>query len=114
MGAVARFLLGNASNNWFGTEFPYGILLVNILGSLIMGILFVILVEKSLLPAIWRSTLLVGFLGAFTTFSTFSLQTLSLIETGRLAAAAVYVIASVTLCLFAVTIGIYITRELTT
>jgi len=55
LGAVARFLLGNASNNWFGTEFPYGILLVNILGSLIMGILFVILVEKSLLPAIWFS-----------------------------------------------------------
>lgn len=114
LGAVARFLLGNAANDWFGTEFPYGILIINVLGSLCMGILFVMLVEKSFLPAIWRSTLLVGFLGAFTTFSTFSLQTLSLIETGRVAAAAGYVISSVTLCIFAVTIGIFVTRELTT
>ena len=113
LGAVARYLLGQGVNLWFGTDFPYGILLINIIGSLLMGILFVILVEKSMFPVILRSTLLVGFLGAFTTFSTFSLQTLSLIETGRLGAAATYVVASVILCLIAVSIGIFATRELT-
>ena len=113
LGAVARYLLGQGANLWFGTDFPYGILLINIIGSLLMGILFVILVEKSMFPVILRSTLLVGFLGAFTTFSTFSLQTLSLIETGRLGAAATYVVASVILCLIAVSIGLFATRELT-
>ncbi|MFT7685287.1 MAG: CrcB protein [Candidatus Azotimanducaceae bacterium] len=113
LGAVARYLMGQSVNLWFGTEFPYGILIINIVGSLFMGVLFVILVEKSLFPPIWRSVVLVGFLGAFTTFSTFSLQTLSLIETGRLIAAATYVLASVFLCLIAVSIGIFATRELT-
>ena len=114
LGAVSRYVLVGLTDNWLGSEFPYGILFINILGSLLMGILFVMLVEKSQFPPIWRSTLMVGFLGAFTTFSSFSLQTLSLIETGRLVAAATYVFTSVIVCIIAVGLGIFLTRELTT
>ena len=90
-GAVARYSLGNLINLHLGTQFPYSILIINVLGSLIMGILFELLVEDVHLPAVWRSLLMVGFLGAFTTFSTFSMQVLGLIETGRFVAALSYV-----------------------
>ena len=95
VGAVSRYWLTQLAAILFSPEFPYGILIVNLIGSLAIGVLFVLLVERSLLPPIWRSILMVGFLGAFTTFSTFSLQALDLSETGRLIAAAAYVGISV-------------------
>jgi len=113
-GASLRFYISQLVLNWLGKGFPFATLMVNISGSFIMGLLYQLIEHEIIDIHVHRTLIGIGFLGAFTTFSTFSLQTLSLIETGRLAAAAVYVIASVTLCLFAVTIGIYITRELTT
>ncbi len=113
LGAVARFSLGNTIGEVFGTDFPYGILFINILGSFLMGVLFVFLVEEGHLPAVWRSALMVGFLGAFTTFSTFSMQALGLMEEGRLIAAASYVIGSVVLSILALMIGVFICRQLT-
>lgn len=112
-GAVARFSLGQWVGDTLGTEFPWGILLINISGSLAIGVLFVLLVEQEHLSTIYRSALMVGFLGAFTTFSTFSLQTLALIETGRFLEALSYVLASVVLSLGAVALGVFITRQLT-
>jgi CrcB protein len=79
-----------------------------------MGICFELLVEDTDFPAVLRSILMVGFLGAFTTFSTFSIQVLGLLETGRIVSALIYVIASVCLSLLAVVFGIFICRELTT
>jgi len=113
-GAVARFSLGNVINALLGTDFPYSILIVNVLGSFLMGICFELLVEDTDFPAVLRSILMVGFLGAFTTFSTFSIQVLGLLETGRIVSALIYVIASVCLSLLAVVFGIFICRELTT
>lgn len=112
-GAVARFSLEQWLGQSLGTEFPWGILLINVSGSLAIGILFVLLVEHGHLSSTYRSALMVGFLGAFTTFSTFSLQTLALIETGRFLEALTYVLASVVLSLGAVAIGVFITRQLT-
>ena len=114
LGAVSRYSLGNLVNHLFGTDYPYSILLVNVLGSFLMGICFELLVEAPIFPAVWRSFLMVGFLGAFTTFSTFSMQVLGLFESGRMLAALSYVLLSVTLSIIAVAIGIFICRELTT
>ncbi len=113
LGAVARFSLGQAIGTWLGTEFPWGILLINVSGSLAIGVIFVLLVEQGQLSTVYRSAIMVGFLGAFTTFSTFSLQTLALIETGRFLEALTYVLASVVISLGAVALGVFITRLLT-
>ncbi|HIG43522.1 MAG: fluoride efflux transporter CrcB [bacterium] len=113
LGAVARFSLGNVINGLVGTQFPYGILLVNVLGSLLIGVFFELLVEDRLFPPVYRSVIIVGFLGAFTTFSTFSMQVVGLLETGRFGTAAIYTIASVALSVVAVILGIFVTRQLT-
>jgi CrcB protein len=110
LGAVARFLLGEWVTSLTGEHFPWGIFTVNALGSLLIGILFVILVEQNPNAGIWRSLLMVGFLGAFTTFSTFSLQTLALLETGRWIMAASYAFGSLMVCVIAVAVGVGITR----
>ena len=113
MGAVARFSLGNLTSDLVGTQFPYSILLVNVLGSFLIGICFELMVEDSIFPAVYRSLVITGFLGAFTTFSTFSMQVVGLLETGRPAAAIVYVVFSVVLSVIAVILGIFVCRQLT-
>lgn len=110
LGAVSRFWAVNLTSLWLGDEFPYGILIVNILGSLAIGIVFVFLVERAILPVAWRSAVMIGFLGAFTTFSTFSLQTLGLLEAGRFLAASVYMISSLLICVLAAALGMFIAR----
>ena len=110
LGAVSRFWAVNLTSLWLGDEFPYGILIVNILGSLAIGIVFVFLVERAILPVAWRSAVMIGFLGAFTTFSTFSLQTLGLLEAGRFLAASVYMISSLVICVLAAALGMFIAR----
>lgn len=112
VGALGRVGLSNLATVLWGEDFPWGILIVNVLGSLAIGVLFVLLVERALLPQFWRSLLIVGFLGAFTTFSTFSLQTLGLIEAGRMMAAGGYVLSSVFACLAATAAGMALARLL--
>ena len=110
LGALSRFWATNLANLLFGTDFPYGILIVNVAGSFAIGIVFILLVERSLLPTFWGAGLMVGFLGAFTTFSTFSLQALGLLESGRFFAAAIYIAGSVIVCIFAAALGMLIAR----
>ncbi len=110
LGALSRFWATNVANVLFGSEFPYGILIVNIAGSLAIGIVFILLIERTLLPTYWGAGLMVGFLGAFTTFSTFSLQALGLMESGRFMAAAVYIGGSVIICILAAALGMFIAR----
>lgn len=111
LGALTRYWVSGVLYKQFGTAFPYGTLVVNVLGSLLMGVVFVLVQERGL-PEPWRLAVAVGLLGAFTTFSTFSLDALVLVEQGALVRAAVYVLASVMLCLLAAAAGILITRSL--
>ena len=112
LGAMARYAVSIWVFNYSSDKFPYATLSVNVLGSFIMGILFVIIVERAALPAEMRSLLMVGFLGAFTTFSTFSLDALSLWQNGHFFVALVYVLATVILCLVAINSSIWLARLL--
>ncbi len=95
----------------FWRGFPGDIFTVNLIGSLLAGICFVLMVERGLVPEVWRALVLVGFLGAFTTFSTFSIQSLSLLQDGKLAVAAAYIVGSVLFSLLGAFLGITLARH---
>ena len=112
-GAVARYALANWIHRLWEGHVPVGTLLVNFLGSFAIGIVFVLVVEKELVHPDWRGILMIGFLGAFTTFSTFSLETINLIESGHIFHALGYMLASVSLCVLAAGSAIYLARIIT-
>lgn len=106
-GGVLRYWISNISYAFLGRQFPYGTLIVNISGCFLMGLLFVLLVERfnGVSPQL-RSLLLIGLLGGYTTFSSFSIETLNLFENGAFLAGVVNILLSVTLCLTATWLGI--------
>jgi CrcB protein len=95
-----------------GAALPWGTLAVNLLGSLAAGLLYVLLVERSDAGESWRALLIVGFLGGFTTFSAFSLETMRLLEGGAFGAALANVLLSVAVCLGACALGLWLGRHL--
>jgi CrcB protein len=111
VGAVGRFLVMNAVGSQFGHGFPWGTVTVNLVGSFVLGALIEIsALHWSPSPEI-RAFLVVGMLGAFTTFSTFSLDAYTLIERGQVGAAASYVGGSVVLCILGFWAGIAMLRQ---
>ena len=112
IGAMARFGAVRAMTAWLGPGFPFGTLLVNAAGSFVAALLYVRLVEQGSGDGVLRSLLIVGFLGAFTTFSAFSVETLRLYEDVSGAAALLNVLLNVLLSLSACAIGIWMGREL--
>ena len=112
LGSVARHGMTVYFDDLLSGDFPYGIFIANIVGSAAIGVLFVLILEQGLLLEVWRSLLMVGFLGAITTFSTFSLQTIGLLQEGRLYAATIYTIGSVLLSITAAYLVIVSTRML--
>ena len=110
-GALARHAVTSGMVALFGRSFPLGTLVVNVVGGLAIGMLYVALNERGLAGAdAWRGLLVVGFLGALTTFSAFSIETLNLFEGGRPLAALVNMSANVGLSLGACWLGLLIAR----
>jgi len=112
IGAVMRFLMSTGIHGLLGRGFPYGTLLVNVLGSLVMGVLYELLSQRISVSPEVRSILLIGFLGAFTTFSSFSIETVNLIEQGDIIKALLNVFLNVVLCVLAAWAGLLLMRQL--
>ena len=110
VGVVARLALGRAAARWPFGEFPYGTLAINVVGSFLIGLLHVGGAERNLLSPEWRMALSVGLLGGFTTFSTFSLEAVRLLEGGMYASAAAYFLGSPLLGVAAAGCGIFVGR----
>ena len=108
LGAAARYLANIGAARLFGAGFPWGTVIVNVVGSLVMGILVVTLAQKDAMRLV--PFLMTGILGGFTTFSAFSLDALKLFQSGQPALAAVYVFGSVTLSLAAIVAGVALAR----
>lgn len=111
-GAVLRYLTGLAAMRLIGPGFPWGTLVVNILGSFAMGVLVVVLAHLS--GQRFAPLLMTGFLGGFTTFSAFSLDAVTLYERGDVGLAMLYVLASVLFSIAALFAGLLIARSFAT
>ncbi len=107
-GTVARYLLSGATYGILGTNFPYGTLVVNLFGCFIIGFLAVVTENKFLFGPDLRILLMVGFCGAFTTFSTFIFETSNLIRAGQSLTALMNVIISVVISFIFFRIGMFL------
>lgn len=111
-GAVARYLVDGRLTAWTGGSFPWGTLVVNASGSLLLGLVFALVTERAALPAGLRAPLMIGFLGSYTTFSTLALESWRMIEDGAWAYGAANLAGSVAIGLVAVVAGVAIGRAL--
>ncbi len=107
LGGVLRYLVSNGVHSFLGKNFPYGTLVVNVSGCLLMGFLFVLILDRfdGVGPQL-RSLLLIGLLGGYTTFSSFSIETINLIENGQWIYAGSNILLSTILGIAAAWIGI--------
>ena len=110
-GALLRWWVAQGVHALLGRGFPFGTLVVNVSGSLAIGVVYVVFLERLDIAPEWRSAIVVGFLGAFTTFSTFSMDTLLLVQQGDHAKAGMNVVLSVVLCLAACWLGMAAARQ---
>ncbi|MGH1438663.1 MAG: fluoride efflux transporter CrcB [Cellvibrionaceae bacterium] len=111
LGAMSRYGLMQFIPASAGS-FPWAVWWANIVGSTIIGLLYVLIVEKGLIAAEWRPLLIVGFLGALTTFSTFALDAVLLWQAGQIGTALSYVLSSVLGCLLCAIGGIWLAQKL--
>jgi fluoride exporter len=111
-GSVMRYLVDGWVLARTGTLFPYGTLVINLSGSFVLGLLAALAIDRALLPAEIRAPLMIGFLGAYTTFSTLMLESWRLLEGGEAALAFVNAAGSVALGLIAVAAGLALGRAI--
>jgi fluoride exporter len=112
VGGVSRYLLGSFVGRQVGPGFPLGTMLINITGSLLVGLLYRYAADSAAISAELRAGLTIGFCGGYTTFSSFSYETVKLMEDGQMGRAGLYVAASVLLSIGATVLGIALGREL--
>lgn len=111
LGAISRYWLGGLINKNIVHAIPFGTLSVNVLGSLLIGFLLTIGENREMAFTQWRSFLIVGFLGGFTTFSAFSWETLALFRYGHYVEAVVYVLANIAFSLMGVVLGFWLGKN---
>jgi len=111
-GAVMRWLVASGVQKVAGGAFPWGTFAVNALGSFLLGFLFVWLIERSTASELARLAITVGFLGAFTTFSTYSLESIRLLQEGAFSLAFGNIIGQVMICLLLTWLGVQLARVL--
>jgi CrcB protein len=112
IGCWGRYAMTNLVQAIYGKDFPYATMSINLLGSFLMGFLFIETLERLTLSPELRTGILTGGLGGFTTFSTFEMETLLLVEQGNLSKAALYVLLSVGLGFLGAFGGAYLARNL--
>ena len=112
-GASLRFYFSQLVLNWLGKGFPFATLMVNICGSFLMGLLYQLIEYEIIDLHIHRTLIGIGFLGAFTTFSTFSLDSLLLLQQGEVLKATINILLNVFMCIGAAALGIYMVTALT-
>ncbi len=111
-GGLARYYLSGWIYSLLGRAFPYGTLVVNIIGAYMIGLVMELGLRSTAIPDTLRLGLTVGFLGGLTTFSTFSYETFALLEDGQFLTAFINILASVAVCLFCTWLGIVTVRTL--
>ena len=112
LGALGRYYMTGLAQKLFGTGFPYGTLAVNLVGSFLLGLAMQISMSTDLIPRNLRTAFTLGFLGAFTTFSTFSYETFGYIENGAWLTAGGNILTNVVLGIVAAFLGILLGRVL--
>jgi fluoride exporter len=110
VGANLRYLLSNWAAQQWGSTFPYGTMIINVLGSLVIGFILSLVATRITLSVPWRLLIVTGLLGGFTTFSTFSYETYSLLVAGSWLAAGLNLLGSVGIGLIAVILGAGLAR----
>ena len=111
LGALTRYGISTFFDANYSSLIPWGTMLANLIGSFLIGVIFIILQDKFQQNESLRGLLIIGFLGAMTTFSSFSLEALLLLQRGHYTSAIVYVLFSVVFCLLATLIGMYFARS---
>lgn len=111
VGSLLRFWMSTWVHSFADRSFPYGTLAVNVLGSLLMGFLFVLFIDRLSDNPVLRAGILIGVLGGFTTFSSFSIETFNLIEQGSWVRAVANMSGSLVLCVGATWIGVILGRQ---
>lgn len=112
VGSVLRFWMSTWVHTFSGRAFPYGTLTVNVLGCLAMGFLFVLFIDRMSDNTVLRAGILIGVLGGFTTFSSFSIETFNLVEQGAWFKALANMLGSLVLCVGATWVGVILGRQL--
>ncbi len=112
VGASARYFISGYIARSFSTAFPYGTLVINVTGSLVLGFFLILAGERMLLDPRWRFLIAIGFCGSYTTFSSYAFETFAYMEQGQWLLVAVNVVASNALCLAAVVAGAALARWL--
>jgi CrcB protein len=112
LGANARYWIGDWAAKKIGTSFPYGTFIINFTGSLLIGFFLTLATERLIIDPRWRLLIAVGFLGAYTTFSTYAYESFNLIINGQWLEGAINIFGSTVLGVLAVGLGVYLGKSI--